>query len=268
MTTTNTTTADADAAPMLPGWPDNVRAMPNGILRSALFGAGQRRYMKGERLASIKGVDLLYTGESLDQGDLDVYMSVLHTLQTKLLGSDCHVTGSVLLDALGLTDTGKNRGALKERITRLVACAVELRHERYTYIGSLISGAVQDEQTRAWVITLNPDLQQLFEADQYTQIDWEARRALAGRPLAKWLHGFYSTHADPLKYKQETLLDLAGSQDVNPRSANRTLRKALTAIAAEANGEEFSYTITDGLVGVSRRPSESQARHLIKKVRK
>ena len=38
----------------LPLWPEPVRAVPNGFLRSALFGAiakGKRRYIDGEQLA-------------------------------------------------------------------------------------------------------------------------------------------------------------------------------------------------------------------------
>ena len=40
----------------LPLWPEPVRAVPNGFLRSALFGAiarGKRRYIDGEQLLSL-----------------------------------------------------------------------------------------------------------------------------------------------------------------------------------------------------------------------
>ena len=66
---------------MLPIWPDAVRAVPNGFLRSALFGTirrGARRYMKRERIAALEGIEIYYTGERLDQGDLDVWEMILH----------------------------------------------------------------------------------------------------------------------------------------------------------------------------------------------
>ena len=43
-------------------WPEPVRAVPNGFLRSALFGAiarGKRRYIDGEQLAALDGVEIL-----------------------------------------------------------------------------------------------------------------------------------------------------------------------------------------------------------------
>lgn len=45
----------------LPIWPEPVRAVPNGFLRSALFGAVRkvrRRYVKGEQLAAVDGVQI------------------------------------------------------------------------------------------------------------------------------------------------------------------------------------------------------------------
>jgi len=58
----------------LPIWYDDERALPNGILRSALFRAiqpGARRYIDGEIIAAVKGVEIKYTGQSLDQGITD-----------------------------------------------------------------------------------------------------------------------------------------------------------------------------------------------------
>jgi len=49
----------AAALVQLPLWPEPVRAVPNGFLRSALFGAiakGRRRYINGEDLAAVDGV--------------------------------------------------------------------------------------------------------------------------------------------------------------------------------------------------------------------
>ena len=78
------------AAVQLPMWPEPARAVPNGFLRSALFGAiakGRRRYINGEDLAAIDGVTIRYKGERLDQGDLDVWESVLHAVRLQELGS-------------------------------------------------------------------------------------------------------------------------------------------------------------------------------------
>ena len=232
----------------LPLWPEPVRAVPNGFLRSALFGAiakGKRRYIDGEQLAALDGIEIRYTGQRLDQGDLDVWESVLHAVRLQELGSQCRLTSYGLLKLMGKTDTGKNRATLHKRITRLRAGTVELKQGRYVYIGGLIGEAFKDEETQEWVIELNPKLRALYGGDQFTQVDWGVRHALDGRQLAQWLHGFYA----------------------NPRSAQQTLRKALEAVAeaSEANGEGFSYEIRGDLVHVEKKASGTQRLHLAKK---
>lgn len=257
----------------LPLWPEPVRAVPNGFLRSALFGAiakGRRRYINGEDLAALDGVTIRYKGERLDQGDLDAYESVLHAVRLQELGSQCRVTSYALLKLMGKTDTGKNRATLNKRIERLVANAVTVKQGRYTYIGSLIRFAAKDEETQEWVIELDEKLRPLFAADQFTQVEWAVRRELDGKPLAQWLHGFYASHAKPFPMRMETLLKLAGSEDANPRSAQQTLRKALDAVAeaCAAHGEEFSYEIRGDLVHVEKKAKGAQRRHLAKKAAK
>ena len=254
----------------LPLWPEPVRAVPNGFLRSALFGAiakGKRRYIDGEQLAALDGIEIRYTGQRLDQGDLDVWESVLHAVRLQELGSQCRLTSYGLLKLMGKTDTGKNRATLHKRITRLRAGTVELKQGRYVYIGGLIGEAFKDEETQEWVIELNPKLRALYGGDQFTQVDWGVRHALDGRQLAQWLHGFYASHAKPFPMRMETRLKLAGSEDANPRSAQQTLRKALEAVAeaSEANGEGFSYEIRGDLVHVEKKASGTQRLHLAKK---
>jgi hypothetical protein len=257
----------------LPLWPDAVRAVPNGFLRSALFGAiakGRRRYINGEDLAAIDGVTIRYKGERLDQGDLDVWQSVLHTVRLQGLGSQCRLTSYALLKLMGKTDTGKNRVTLQNRIERLVANAVTVKQGRYTYIGGLIRFAAKDEETQEWVIELDAKLRPLFVADQFTQVEWAVRHALDGHQLAQWLHGFYASHAEPFPLKVETLHKLCGSEQGVMSDFAKKLRKALDALkaASEAHGEAFSYEIRGDLVHVEKRASGAQRRHLAKKAAK
>ena len=257
----------------LPLWPEPVRAVPNGFLRSALFGAiakGKRRYIDGEQLAALDGIEIRYTGQRLDQGDLDAWESVLHAVRLQEMGSQCRVTSYALLKLMGLTDTGKNRVTLNKRITRLVATALTVKQGRYSYIGSLIAGAAKDEETQEWVIELDEKLRPLFAGDQFTQIEWAVRHELNGQQIAQWLHGFYASHAKPFPFKVETLLKLCGSEDASATSGKQKLRKALDAVAeaSAAHGEGFSYEIRGDLVHVEKRASGPQRRHLAKKASK
>ena len=253
----------------LPLWPEPVRAVPNGFLRSALFGAiakGRRRYVNGEDLAAIDRVTIRYKGERLDQGDLDVWESVLHAVRLQELGSQCRLTSYALLKLMGKTDTGKNRVTLQTRIERLVANALTVKQGRYTYIGSLIAFAAKDEDTQQWVIELDPRLRPLFAADQFTQIEWAVRHELNGHPLAQWLHGFYASHAKPFPMKVETLHRLCGS-GAELRRYRQTLGEALAAVAeaSVARGEGFIYEIRGDLVHVDKKAQGAQRRHLAKK---
>lgn len=257
----------------LPLWPEPVRAVPNGFLRSALFGAiakGKRRYIDGEQLAALDGIEIRYTGQRLDQGDLDVWESVLHAVRLQEMGSQCRLTSYALLKLMGKTDTGKNRATLHKRITRLRAGTVELKQGRYVYIGGLIGEAFKDEETQEWVIELNPKLRALYGGDQFTQVDWSVRHALDGKPLAQWLHGFYASHAKPYPMKIETLHRLCGSEATLMSDFAKTLRKALddVAEASAAHGEGFSPDIRGDLVHVEKKAQGAQRRHLAKKASK
>lgn len=254
----------------LPLWPESVRGVPNDLLRSAVFGAfgrGRRRFMKGERVATFDGLTILYTGERLDQVDLDVWASLLHVVRRYGVGSECRVTSYALLKLMGKTDTGKNRKALHACLIRLRANAVEIRQDRYCYIGGLIDKAFKDDETQEWIIVVGVKLSALFAAGQFTQVDWAVRRALNGRPLAQWLHGFYASHAKPYPMRTDTLLKLAGSEDGSSSSGRQTLRKALFALAeaSATHGQPFNFDIREGVVHVEKKPTNSQRRHLAKK---
>ncbi len=257
----------------LPLWPEAVRCVPNSVLRSALFGAikrGARAYLERVQIHAQEGITIRYTGPRLDQGDLDVWATVLHAVRDQALGTECHVTAYQLLKALGKSDTGGNRKVLDKRLSRMNATALYVKVGRYSYEGSLIAGVERDELTKAYIIRLDPKLSSLFAADQFTQFEWEVRHALEGQQLAQWLHGFYASHAKPFPIKAETLLALSGSTDSSATSGRQSLRRALDAVAevSIAHGERFSYQLEDGLVHVTRTPSRSQQKHLNKRARK
>lgn len=263
--------AAAEQAPTrLPQWPEAVRAVPNGFLRSALFGAiarGKRRYMERELVASVEGIEIRYTGQRLDQGDLDVWASILHTVRNQDLGSKCRVTSYALLKLMGKKDTGGNRETLHARITRLRANAVEVKQGRYTYIGGLLAGAAKDEETQEWVIEIDAKIRPLFADDQFTQLEWAVRHALDGQPLAQWLHGFYASHAKPFPVKVETLHRLCGSETCEMWKFVQTMRKALGAVseASKTQGLGFGYDIRGDLVHVEKTASGPQRRNIAKK---
>lgn len=263
-----------DTAVRLPAWPDGARGVPNGFLRSSIFGAlgkskRKRRYMQGELVAALDGVEIRYTGQQLDQGDLDVWQTVLHIVRLQKMGERCNFTAYAMLKLLGKTDTGSNRDTLNKRLMRLKANGVDVKQGRKSYVGSLIDEVYRDSETHKYVLVLNQKLHALFAGDQFTQIDWAVRNALDGHPLAQWLHGFYSTHAKPFPMKIETLLGLSGSENTEPRSSRQKLRKALGAVvnASAAHGVGFGFEIHDDLVHTQKKAVGTQLKHLKKAAR-
>ncbi len=254
---------------LFPNWSDSVRRTPNVALRSALFSAvskGYRPYFERVKINAIGGISIIYTGALLDQGDLDVWETVLHLARRQKLGSECRVTAYRLLKELGKTDTGKNRSILDRHLSRMNATALQIRVGGHSYEGSLIHEVYRDHETRSYVIRLNPSLRVLFLTDQFTDVDWSVRQALRGRPLAQWLHGFYATHARPYDLKVETLHRLCGSRSACITDFKKDLRRALDCVgnALDAAGQPFSYSIEGNLVQVKVTPSPSQRRHLAK----
>ena len=268
----------ADSRPLakavrLPVWAEAVRGVPNGVLRSALFGAvrkGPRRYLKRERIASLEGVEIFYTGERLDQGDLDVWQAVLHLARLQDMGEQCRFTAYAMLKMLGKADTGQNRATLHTRLTRLRANAVEFRQSRFSYIGGMVDEAYKDEETLEYVVVMNPKLRTLFERDQWTAVDWAVRLELTGQPLAQWLHGFYATHAQPYPISVGKLHGLCGSENQSLRGFKQELAGAFESVtyACEKQGQAFKAEVLDNLVQVDRLPSRSQQKHLDKKAKK
>lgn len=253
----------------LPLWPDDQRAVPNGILRSALFGAirpGQRRYIDGEQIRSLAGIELKYTGQKLDQGDLDVWEALLHIARVMNLGNICFVSTYEILNLLDLADTGSNRKILYKCLTRLRATAIELKQGRYYYLGGLVDEAQRDDLTGKMRIVINPKIISIFQNDQYTQIDFHLCNQLKS-PLAKWLFRFYSTHANPFPYEVETIYSLCGSEAKSLKDfKNDTLAKALNEVSEVSKkfGKRFEYKIIDMKLHVAKSCSTSQKRFLKK----
>jgi len=257
----------------LPFWPEAVRAVPNGMLRSALFGAirrGARRYMERERIAALEGIEIFYTGQRLDQGDLDIWEMILHIARLQNLGNECRTTAYQLLKATGKADTGGNREVLHIRLMRLKATSVEIEQGRYGYAGSLIDEVYRDKETREYVFRINPKLRTLFEGDQFTLVDWAIRRELDGKPLAQWLHGFYASHAKPYPVSIAKLHELTGSEAGVLSDFKKDLRRALEAVveASKVHHQPFSYELHDDTIHADKMPSRAQRRHLAKKTPK
>ncbi len=256
--------AEAPKVVQLPVWPEAVRGVPNSILRSALFGAirrGRRRYLQGEIIAAVDGIRIRQTGPKLDQADLDVWEQCLH-LSRQQLGVKIEFTAYSFLSAIGRHHGKSGREWLMGAFRRLMATVVEIEDGKRAYFGPLLHHGARDDETGHYVIELNPKIAALYGYDGWTAIEWQQRLSLSS-PLAKWLHGFYSSHAEPYPIKVETLHRLCGSENKQLFGFRRELREALRALETATGWK--CWIDQEDLVHVEKKPSPSQTRHLIQK---
>lgn len=221
--------------PLFP-YPEATRIVSNDMARSALFSAVQgasREMLKDRVLATIDGIEIIFTGEQLNQDDHDLLMQLVHFARHKLFGDDITIPANVILAGLGL-DKGKSQhDQLKAGMKRLLAPLVTIRNTRtrITYYGHIIDKAIQDETSKHWVYRLNPDLRPLYDTSSFSLLEWEQRRGLKRKDLARWLQAFYATHADPFPLSVEFLHRMSGSA-ATLKEFRRALRSALDSLVS------------------------------------
>lgn len=246
-------------------WPDQVRGVPNAALRGSLFGVSKVRATAKKRtlLTTVNGIEIRFKGERFNQLDRDTWEMLLHLARQQPLGTRVAFQANAILKSLGRKTGGDQHEQLKEEITRLRSGTVEIKWiaEQKTFGGGLISNYYRDDVTGEWIVIFDEKMQALYDAG-YTHIDWEQRQALRDNHLAQWLHGFYTTHAEPFPYKVETLKGLCGSTISRLGDFRKSLRVALDAIKEVGAITNWEIEKKTDLVHVSRVPSISQQKHL------
>jgi hypothetical protein len=254
----------------LPLWPEPTRGTPNAFLRSNLFAAtdkGRSRLEKAQ-LKTLAGYEIKYTGTQLTQAELAVWELLVHLARRHPLENECMFTGNAFFKALGYKKRPGNGDYewLDTTITRFTACAVEVRiNEHQAYVGGLIDWYLRDDNTRVFKIKLNAGMLALYGRGQWTQIQWQQRRALRGKPLALWLHGFYSSHAAPYPITAGKLRELSGSNIKDPYKFKQSLKKALTEIEAAGVIAAWHIAPDTNMVTVENIPTRAQTKHLVGK---
>jgi hypothetical protein len=261
-------------------WPEPERGSPNAFLRSALFAAIQsehreqiqeiapdtKRKKKTEQplpapIVTQKGLSIAYQGQQLDQYDLDVWLQAIHWAKSQPVGTECIFPGHAFLKEIGRTDGQLNYELLDESLTRLTAGLVVIEQGNVKFTGHLISNYVRDKETKFYKIKFAEEILTLFGYSSFTRLQWEQRRALKGKALALWLHGFYSSHAKPYPLTVDYLRKLCGSRNAAMKSFKAALKRAFADLES-VTGTKARFE--GDTVAVDRHPSPSQAKYLAK----
>lgn len=260
-----TVVAEKSLEVQLPLWAEVCRGVPNSVLRSALFGVvrrGPRSFQQRVQKASVEGVKIIHTGPQLDQADLDVWEQALQLARTGGLGCRIQFTASQFLTSIGRGNGKSQHEWLKGAFARLAASVVEIKDAHRAYFGAILSHGGRDDQSGRYVLEMNPKLIELYGLDGWSSVEFGQRMALKKRPLAQWLHGYYSSHAKPFPVKVETLHRLCGSQNSAIKGFKQDLKSALEKLQ-EVTHWTWKIDVSD-LVHLSKVPTASQSRHLLK----
>jgi hypothetical protein len=225
----------ADIKPVPDRWHDARRGVPNTILRSALFGVSPvRKHVVDEPIAAHGGTQVFFTGELLDQNDLDVWAEVVHRSRLGF-GASIKFSGAEMLKALGRdTVSGKSHKILEASLYRLTKGTLRITNGSLNFAGHLIDAYAWDSAKRVHVVRISPELCKLFESSLYTRLEWQIRQKIKGG-LARWLHGFFSSHRDTPQgsyyhLSVDSLRLIARSSDAARRSFRDTLQKAMEEV--------------------------------------
>jgi len=249
----------------LPFWPEEVRSVPNAVLRGALFTVSKERAVLKDltHIASVDGIEIRAKNDRLNQIDLDLWEMLLHLQRLQPLGNRVEFSAGSMLKALGRTTGGKDHQSLDNALARLIGSVVEIKwtKERKAFAGALVSSFFRDDETGRYVVKFNQEMAILY-GQGHTYIDWEQRQALGQNSLAKWLHGFYSTHANPYSYKVETVQKLCGSTVERLSDFRKLLRSALGKLVEIGAIDEWTIDADSDLVTVDKKPTRAQKRYL------
>jgi len=237
----------------IPAWPLATRGCPDPILRSELFGVvakGKRVHFRNHVIKSWKGTSIIFSGEQLDQNDLDLWLEILHLASNQPISNFIIFSARSMLRTLGTASiSGKDIKRLRENIERLKLANLKIKTPEWSFMASLIDSVAMVEagpEKGQIAIKVNPQIASMFCANTWTQIELVHRRSLKTQ-LAQWIHGFYMTHRNPKPMNITLIHDLSGSK-AEPYRFKQMLCDAILELAVL----RWEIRIADNLVDVKR----------------
>ncbi|ADJ29871.1 plasmid replication initiator TrfA [Nitrosococcus watsonii] len=236
----NSTTGEEEQNLILPSWPEWERAIPNEIVRSALFNIGNRRerreYHEDVPIVVLGDGEIIYRGQELRQDDQDVWLYVLQLARHQPLGEWVEFSAYSFCKSLGWSTSGQSYKRLMTCLSRMQATALKIRNKRLNKGISLslirMFDYEDDQGNRLdrWRVWVEPKMRQLFGNVHYTRLEWKQRRQL--KPLAKWLQGYFASHKQPKPVSVASLHQGCGSEQKQLRFFRPKLKSALDEMKA------------------------------------
>lgn len=246
-------------------WSDDERGMPADFARSALFataryGKDDRPQHVGKEIYAQTNMRMSHTGPALTYHDEDVYLAVLHMAREFPIGDEIVFSLRDLAQTLNVSTSGPSLKSIEERLYRLHGAKVEVevqnRSGTRTYSGYLISSFARDEtlgirgRGQSWALKIDRGLTRLLTPNLLTRIEWDTRKGLQGG-VAKRLHAYYASYAEPYPVKVETLVQLCAISTTSDRRKRQLVTEGLDQL--EKAGFLLSWMMdSGGLVRVKK----------------
>jgi len=216
---------------VLPLWSEDMRGVPNPMIRSGLFGARNTRTRQNfdeQSVVSLSNFEILYTGKELLQDDLSVWLALINMASRQPLGDAIFFSGYQLVKDLGWRLHSESYDRAKDSIKRLKTNELKIQVKTGTaaYAGSLIREYAWKADTpdggTAWMVRFEPMIAELFREDSTTFLVWEQRLLIGQRAtLTLWLHSYLSSHRDPYPISIPKIHELSRSEQKDLRFFKR-----------------------------------------------
>lgn len=215
-------------------WPDDKRAMPGEFIACSLFSALQgkdAKYVERQRLASVNGLTVIFTGKRLTQVHADVWEAIMHMGRQQPEGSLVRCTARQLLRLMGRQTGGKQRDDLDLWLNQLTATSVVICDDvgGVRFRGSLLPRSADTDVAldTAYAFDINRDLARILSTNLFL-VDWAKRRQLQRKPLASWLQRHFSRFHKPVAVAE--LCRLSDSKTKRLVDFRKQLRVALSEL--------------------------------------
>lgn len=201
-------------------WSDEVREVPNDLIRCSLFTARSkvvpRASLQGATLFHTdRGITITYTGIELRAADDElVFLQLLDYCKVRPLGESLKFNLHTLCTDLDWPPNGRNYNRARECISRLKATEVKIYNSRtergvslslvqeYSFVGNGLTGT-------SYSLSVHPNLYLLFAGRTSTRLEWAMYRGLT--PIARRLFDYIASHREPFPLPLEDLHRLCGS---------------------------------------------------------
>jgi len=206
-------------------WADDMRAMPNDYMRSALFTVRNKKQkrvaLEDKAIFHVnKDVTITYTGIELRAEDDElVWQQVLEYAKRFPIGQPVHFTMYQLCTDLDWSINGRYYKKAEQCLSRLQATAVQVTSERLGKLKSLSfikEFDIIDRGTKKAMcqVEIPEQMVYLFAGDHYSKFVWDKYRKLT--PIARRLFDYLVSHKEPFPLKLETFRQMCGSESERP----------------------------------------------------